>query len=236
MRRFANSSFWSVSESGKISRYFIYFFPSVMIIFQCNVQLFSSPHPQKRINHPPVPRPLKKCFNAATVCGRPNEIPKMSPGIPHPTCIEESLVANGYISVIPGPPTSAVIAMKITGKRIVCIRDNGVVDLYKYGYTESTKSALSMYIKMYPSSSSGIGKRGNSGRSVGSGPIDSASFDTTSELSNEPSIARETHHDVISFDALDNTSVLGVEGDHPTVSVSASETEESVVSKGIMSF
>lgn len=80
-------------------------------------------------------------------------------GLLEAVCIEEALVVNSCASVVPGPPTSAVIAIKIAGKKMTCVRDNGVIDVYKYGFTESAKMALAAYAKMYPGGP--LGRKGS---------------------------------------------------------------------------
>ena len=125
------------------------------------------------------------------------------PGLTPPTCIEEALVANSCVSVIPGPPTSAVICIKIAGKKLTCVRDNGIVDVYKYSFTESAKVALVQYARMH-SSAGAAGRRGSTLRNG-----QQAGEDTTTTVPTRPEPPLLDHPDIISFDAFDNSELAG---------------------------
>lgn len=195
-------------------------------------QLFGSPHPQKRLNAPPIPRPLRKCFSQSETIQQPHlnvstllqpradvecplQVLKNVSGIVRPVSVEEALVANSCVSVIPGPPTSAVIAIKITGKKMICVRDNGVVDVYRYGCSESVKAALNLYAKLHPSGPAA--RRGSVLRS-GQIPVAHATTAVSTDTA-APSIAtlmrRESltetslNPDIISFDAFDSGEISG---------------------------
>lgn len=175
-------------------------------------QLFGGPHPQKRVRSPPVPRPLRKCFRARTVFGSVGssglqvaggaKSPTTPPGLTAPTCIEEALVANSCASVIPGPPTSAVISIKIAGKKLTCVRDNGIVDVYKYSFTDSAKAALVQYAKMH-----NAGPAGRRGSAVRNGPQGGDEVASLAPARVEPALLE--HPDIISFDAFDNSESVG---------------------------
>ncbi len=119
-------------------------------------------------------------------------------GMLTPTCIEEALVANSCITVVPGPSTSCVIEINIGPKRITCIRDNGVVDMLKFGYSESAKTALLSYAKLQ----STIARRGNTSINQ---QTSTATVSSNSTIGTEkPSVQQ----DIISFDAFDDGRTL----------------------------
>ena len=109
-----------------------------------------------------------------------------------PSCIEEALVANSAVTVVPGPPSSAVVEFKISRDKIICIRDTGIVDLIKYGMSESSKVALNQYSKQHPP--------GSHVRSAGSLR---GSVTQVNAPGGVPTIPVSASADIISFDALD---------------------------------
>jgi hypothetical protein len=92
-----------------------------------------------------------------------------------------------------------VIEIKITNKKLICIRDNGVVDVYKYSMSDSVKAALGLYLKLH----SGMPSR----RRSSSGSITSAAAaqSIATSASNSRIIVADGA-DLISFDAFDGTT------------------------------
>jgi hypothetical protein len=119
-----------------------------------------------------------------------------------PSCIEDALVANSAVTVVPGPPSSAVVEFKFARDKIICIRDTGIVDLIKYGMSESSKVALNQYSKQHPPGSQV--RRANSLR----GSVTQAN--TTGGVSTVPAGALG---DIISFDSLDANAAPIVSAD-----------------------
>ncbi len=139
-----------------------------------------------------------------------------SSGLMVPTCIDEALVANSCVSVIPGPPSSSVVEIKISNHKMLCIRDNGIVDVFKYGMSDSTKIALAQYAKLHPQ---GVGSRRGSTTSA------SAQNITGAPVNPHPS-PPFSQPDIISFDALDSAHDTGL--DHSDRSSSASTMDTSI--------
>lgn len=147
-----------------------------------------------------------------------------------PTCVEEALVANSCVSVIPGifliplyelllfldpincnkifksgPPTSAVIEIRIALKRIMCIRDNGVVDVLRYSFSESAKSALVLYAKSFPTGQTSA-RRGSAlvnSSLAGSNSVPAKSIASLPTTANSRA-SSQAASEIISFDAYDS--------------------------------
>jgi hypothetical protein len=120
-----------------------------------------------------------------------------------PTCIDEALCANSIASVVPGPPSSAVIEIKITNKKLICIRDNGVVDVYKYSMSDSVKTALGLYLKLH----SGPSRRRSASGSITSA---AAAHQTITSSASSSRIIIADGADLISFDAFDGTTPVSM--------------------------
>lgn len=135
-----------------------------------------------------------------------------------PTCIDEALCANAVASVVPGPPSSAVIEIKITNKKLICIRDNGVVDVYKYLMSDSVKTALGLYLKLH---SGGPSRRRSSSGSV---PNAVAPQQAITASASTGRIIVADGADLISFDAFDGAPSVSSTTSPADASTSATAT------------
>ena len=117
---------------------------------QCPSMVFDSPHPSKILSRRVcVPRPLRHCFSL--------QVGQL--GFLAPTDRAEALVYNAYHTVSIDSTTrgtaSPVVGIKICGQRIFCIRDNGVVNIYRHMATDDTHFALKQPSKLHHSETGG---------------------------------------------------------------------------------
>lgn len=105
---------------------------------QCPSQVFEYPHPRKLLNNRVcVPRPLRHCFST--------QVGTLGLVVPMDTL--EALACNAcataIVDVAIGASVSpAVIAIKICGPKIFCIRDNGAVNVYRHMMSPEAHATL----------------------------------------------------------------------------------------------
>lgn len=118
---------------------------------QTPMQLFKVPHPARKVRGPSAVhsliRPLKNIF-------KPNMVDQMVT----PTCDEESIAINTPCTLLLRKSSSVVVCTSILVDRIICVLDNGVVEILKYSTSDDAKQAL----QAYQASQKALSKKGTS--------------------------------------------------------------------------
>ena len=139
---------------------------------QTPMQLFRVPHPAKKMpstqSTAGVPRPLRNCFgsvSATTTAAADLTLAATSPVLPGstettsaawmtapvllplpPTPTETRLVTRNNsaeeVLVCQAPCTQRILKAEVFVDRLVCVLENGVVEVLKYGTSEAAKAAL----------------------------------------------------------------------------------------------
>lgn len=102
---------------------------------QTPMQLFKVPHPTRKVSGPnavlPLSRPLKKVFNKA-------DVEELIP----PTTDEESIAISTPCTLLLRKSPNVVVLCSILVDRIICVLDNGVIEVLKFATSEEAKAAL----------------------------------------------------------------------------------------------
>ena len=107
---------------------------------QCPSLIFESPHPSRNLTRRMcVPRPLRCCFSIRT-CDM---------GLVLPINQEEALCYNAYNTLIIDEAATenrnvlpAVVAIKMFSQRVICVRDNGAVNVYRHMICTDARNSL----------------------------------------------------------------------------------------------
>lgn len=135
---------------------------------QIPMQLFKVPHPARKSfgmqSSVAVPRPLKRCFT-------PSVSPESSVLIraPKPVCDEEVIASQAPCTLVSKVSSVRVLKAEIMVDRILCVLENGVLEILKYGTSEAAKGALA-FIASQPKSRIKSSKRASAIEAGQKGP------------------------------------------------------------------
>jgi hypothetical protein len=92
---------------------------------QIPIQLFKVPHPARKVTGSnavlPITRPLKKAFAKS-------DLSKLA----NPLNDDETLTANAPTTLVLRKSQTIIIGMSVLTDKILCVLDNGVIELLKY--------------------------------------------------------------------------------------------------------
>ena len=94
---------------------------------QCPLQLFSKPHPHRRVSC--VPRPLKHCFDKNRKF--------ISTHV-----VEEKIITDAKTSRILRSSASRILCSVIFDEKVLLLSENGVIDVYSYALSSEAKAVL----------------------------------------------------------------------------------------------
>eukprot|EP01032_Pedospumella_encystans_P019712 gene19712-22413_t len=127
---------------------------------QTPMQLFKVPHPARKLSgresSVPVPRPLRRCFDDGVLAeareasrattllqiNAPSESNETLNTLAKPVGDEELIVSQAPSTMIKNVSTMRVVKAEIFTDRVVCVLENGVLEILKFGTSEAAKSAL----------------------------------------------------------------------------------------------
>jgi hypothetical protein len=115
---------------------------------QVPVQLFKVPHPARKVSGPnavlPLTRPMKRSFAV-------NDIHHFT----SPITEEEQIVFTAPSTLVYRKSQSVIISCSVLVDRVLCILDNGIIEMLKFATSEDAKTTLASAVTLSPSTHGG---------------------------------------------------------------------------------
>ena len=138
---------------------------------QVPLQLFNTPHPARKVTgkeaNLPITRFLKKSFalsSSLTSSTTANDLYHFTT----PISDEEELVYTAPSTLVYRKSQSVIVHVAVLNDRILCVLDNGVIEMIKYCTSDEAKATLSIAAQLSKANNSNLSSGGGGGGGDGS--------------------------------------------------------------------
>eukprot|EP01038_Epipyxis_sp_PR26KG_P005336 gene5336-7405_t len=112
---------------------------------QIPLQLFRTPHPSRKVSGNnatiPIPRQFKKCFQSSIAT---SSSPRAQEFV-DPLNDDELTAAEAACTVVNKNNSHLIISCAIFNDRVICVQDNGILDVLRFATSEEAKGAITAY-------------------------------------------------------------------------------------------